>query len=234
MRNETPEQFTERMAQKGAYLRGFDIRAEAAQSARQTVTEQAPKVKAKPAPKAKPKPKAKPAPRPKPVPQPKQPRTRAATPTECARCHRPLRPRNAKAVDHPGTVEHRSGGICASCAARPDGTPSGQPRPVKAKPAPKVRLGLGKCSSCERQLRPGGTTLEQYPDTVGHNGGGTCVSCARRGGKPPTIAAPPQKCRDCGEPMYGGSLGPKTEGARRHWGRGYCRECHPGNVDAGS
>ncbi|OOP59270.1 hypothetical protein BMF89_21265 [Arthrobacter sp. SRS-W-1-2016] len=52
--------------------------------------------------------------------------------------------------------------------------------PAPAAPAvhaAKEAVGLEACKDCGDRMRPEGTTIEQYPDTVPHWGNGQCRRC---------------------------------------------------------
>jgi hypothetical protein len=42
------------------------------------------------------------------------------------------------------------------------------------------KTGIRACESCGRDMRPAGTTLDQYPETIGYGRSGSCTTCAAR------------------------------------------------------
>lgn len=94
-------------------------------------------------------------------------------PAVCTECDRPMRQRNTSRVTGPRTVQHGSGGLCASCyAAARAGRGPVTPRPVR-----KVR----PCRGCERPTRPGTVPLADKPGTVPRVRNGFCKRCICRG-----------------------------------------------------
>lgn len=82
----------------------------------------------------------------------------------CLDCKRPMRPGRAQISDHPGTVRLGGRGLCYTCYKlhHRNGTlDSYTPRP-RGRATP----GTAQCLTCKRHIRPGSTTLEQWPGTV--------------------------------------------------------------------
>lgn len=92
----------------------------------------------------------------------------------CLECKRPMRPHRAKITDHPGTVRLGGRGLCSTCHTfhHRNGTLDR----YTARPRGRPTQGTAKCLTCKRHIRPGSTTLEQWPGTVG-SVMGRCRTC---------------------------------------------------------
>ena len=93
---------------------------------------------------------------------------------ECIECKRPMRDQRTSLTEHPGTVRAGGRGLCSTChtrhlrngtldrfAQRPTGRPAGN---------------TAECLDCRRLIRPGSTTVEQWPGTV-RGVAGRCQMC---------------------------------------------------------
>lgn len=92
----------------------------------------------------------------------------------CADCDQPMRPKNTKSTDWPGTVSRSSRGQCGSCQRR-----SGQRRGRGRGRALNITTGT-PCLGCHRPLRSSHTSAADAPGTLYHQGRGMCKTCHER------------------------------------------------------
>jgi hypothetical protein len=85
-----------------------------------------------------------------------------------------MRPYRSKAEEHPGTVRVGGRGLCSTCHTfhHRNGTLDR----YTSRPRGRPTLGTAECLTCKRHIRPGSTTLEQWPGTV-KSVMGRCQSC---------------------------------------------------------
>jgi hypothetical protein len=83
---------------------------------------------------------------------------------ECLDCKRPMRRRTDSSEELPGTVRMGGRGLCATCHQRRDR--EGCLDELPTMPPGRPRADSAKCLTCGRAIRPGSTTLEEWPDTV--------------------------------------------------------------------
>ena len=102
----------------------------------------------------------------------------APTPSHCASCGRPLRPRRTLIGDYPGTVVHVASGLCSRCHQHRDTRQLGIPTRQRM---PKV------CDSCHVPLHPRQHPEKGAPGSVAYGGRGLCDACRsrQRKGRPP-------------------------------------------------
>jgi len=97
-------------------------------------------------------------------------------PSHCFQCSVTIRPRDTPLADAPGTVSYGAQGLCKTCylkkrnEARSKGI-GGRPR---RNDVPKTADG---CRSCGLAMRPRGTKLADYPNTVPLSSKGMCHTC---------------------------------------------------------
>lgn len=109
-------------------------------------------------------------------------------PTECVECGHPVRGKDQKITDFPGTRTRRADGRCDHCNPRPSKPLSEQPwfqrrtaaRAAREDEAAKARGWKRgempeRCRECKRKLRRKGTP--KTPDTFVHGGRGLCATC---------------------------------------------------------
>jgi len=97
------------------------------------------------------------------------PAPRAQWPRPCQESKRNMRPRGTRLADMPDTVPYGQGQKCLTCHRHLKDAAKGKTRRTYEKPPEK-------CRDCHRPLRPSGTTLEDYPGTVEHQGRGLCMT----------------------------------------------------------
>ena len=107
---------------------------------------------------------------------------------KCKHCHRPMRPRNTKKSDYPGTVRGGGHGLCASCNhARILEESALKPGDITG--------DLPRCKDCDRPMRPYMSHAKDWPGTRTRNSGEQCkkcyhVECARKRRAPKPKPAP--------------------------------------------
>jgi hypothetical protein len=102
----------------------------------------------------------------------------------CLDCQRPMRTRLTPVADFPGTVRLGGRGLCYTCHTRH--TRNGTLDSYTPRQRGRAAEGTAECTTCKRHIRPGSTTLEQWPGTVKGTMGrcGTCHALHIRGVTP--------------------------------------------------
>ena len=101
-------------------------------------------------------------------------------PDVCVLCRRPLRPKDTRSADAPGTVQYASKGKCNSCYM------GVYLRRAKATPRPAP---VAECRGCERPTRSSNHTADEYPVTVVRRRNGFCGRCVSDGTEAAVLAA---------------------------------------------
>lgn len=101
-------------------------------------------------------------------------------PEKCVLCGRPVRGKNTRAADAPGTVQYASKGKCNSCYM------GVYLRRAKATPRPAP---VAECRGCERPTRASNHTADEYPGTVVRRRNGFCGRCVSDGTEAAVLAA---------------------------------------------
>lgn len=149
---------------------------------------------------------------------------------KCQSCNRPMRPFNTHRADYPDTVSRANINECGSCQrARKNGAP----RITRFKLTPGTA-----CNGCKRPLRPAGTSIGKYPDTVPHQGRGLCSGCYANNkiGRPPVNSnrPAPRPRFQTGTPCLGCRTPLRPRGTPRkahpdtiaHHAAGLCHACY--------
>lgn len=162
-------------------------------------------------------------------PKARKPRPRPIKPgTPCKYCKRPMRHKRLPYAQAPKTVAHAGDGACQTCKiALREGRD-----PLKGRMVPKERKN---CSDCGKPMRPAGTKLAAFPDTVCHAARGLCSGCNDRARRRAAGIKPKDRkntvktgdpCRGCGQPLRPKGVSaqdaPGTMVARR---AGFCEPC---------